>query len=180
MTPKVFKQSFLVWKSLRSTRRSAHNLLKVPAPNSKLIKQSEKYRGSILNDAMISAAVLPEIVNSWIYEQIQLYYHKLESSFILNSPELIKLLFAYVCFYYELHQKYEQYLLSRYRYIAQSFEIGQLAFLRAVQHRKFQVFGFFFEEAEKLILTLSLQSFNSTCFVFSSWALRARKRIRRN
>ena len=46
----------------------------------------------MLPNAMISAAVLPEIVNAWNIEQIRLYYHKLKSSFILNNSELIKLL----------------------------------------------------------------------------------------
>ena len=90
----VFTRSFSYENSLRSTRRSAQNILKVRAPESKLIKQSMKYRGSILHNPMISAAVLPENVKTRNMEQIQRYNHKLKSSFIVNKSELIKFIFG--------------------------------------------------------------------------------------
>ena len=114
--------------SLRSTRRSAQNLLKVPAPKSKPIKQSIKYRGSVLHNAMVSAAVLPENVVTRNSEQIQLYYHKRKSSFILNNGELIKLLLGWSCLYYQLHQNNVGTVISK-----KNVEIGQFAFLKAVQ-----------------------------------------------
>ena len=67
--------------------------LKFRHRNPRKIKQSIRYRRSVLYSALRTASILPEDLSAWNLRQLQVLYHKLQTSFILNDIELIDLIF---------------------------------------------------------------------------------------
>ena len=69
--------------STRLTHRSNQKLAQTPPSKSKIIKQIIKYWGSVLYNALTTAAILPQDVNAFQTDSDLISSHK-KNSFILN------------------------------------------------------------------------------------------------